>query len=144
MLPPVDHLLTQPEATRAAVVAVLAWVMGADGELRPEEQAVVADTRRRLGVPAPPVEPVPSWSEDWPTLLTPIGGEVLLHAALLATADGDLAPPEEQCLALLAEALGLGSTAAGAMVSWAREGHRWMRRGTALISDSRHGGYAPT
>ncbi|NOY25591.1 MAG: hypothetical protein GXP62_06930 [Oligoflexia bacterium] len=134
MFPPIDRLVDQPVEVRSAVVAVLCWVMGADGELRPEERTAVADTARRLSIPVPSASQVPSWSESWPPLLTPVGCSVLLLAALLATADGELAPPEEQCLALLADALGLAPTVPATMTAWAQQGHRWMRQGVALCS----------
>ncbi len=143
MIPGLALLTRQPLDTRLATVDVLAWVMGADGELRPEELAMIADLRRRLALP--PLDPprAPSWSEAWPALLAPVAPEVLALAALLATSDDDLADAERACLDLLQAALGLDPGSARALIRWAEEGHRWLRKGTGLIDASRPGGHAP-
>lgn len=142
MLPPVDALLAQPLEVRTAAVEVLAWVMGADGELRREELATVDDLARRLDLSWRAHSQVPSWNEAWARVLRPVGPQVLQLACLLATADGDLAEVELDCLALLQGALRLDPGSVGALCAWAQEGHRWARKGQALLHEAMPGGYA--
>lgn len=142
MLPSLDPLLSRSPEARTATLEVLAWVMGADGELRREELAVIEDLARRLDLRwRPPL--VPSWSEAWVAPVRPVGPLVLQLACLLATADGDLSPAELDCLELLRGALGLDRGAVDALCTWAQEGHRWAHKGESLLHEVAAGGFAP-
>ncbi len=143
MIQTLDPLAEQPEDVRRAFTEVMAWIMAADGELRPEELAMVADLRRRLALAPSQAPHPPTWSEGWPALLRPVGAATLLQACLLATTDGDVAAEELDCLELLQDALDLDPGSVRAMLAWAQEGHRWIRKGQGLMAEARRGGTAP-
>ena len=124
----------QPAAVRLAFLEVLHYVVFVDGHADASEERLLDELCVRLDLEElrGQLPERAEWRRGWAELLQPIARHVLVHAALMAVADGRVHGAERVTLERLALALGCDTQCIEPLLVWAMEGRRWAERGLEL------------
>lgn len=132
-----EIVLDQPDSVRLAFLEVLNWMLHADGVADDREQRFLDHTATLLGFEGLR-HALPARSEDWKPawtrILEPIAPYVLMQAALIAWADGELHDDERALLERLRRGLDLDPGVHDRVLRWAHDGYRWTMEGVALLA----------
>jgi uncharacterized tellurite resistance protein B-like protein len=130
-----EPILTQAAPVRLAFLEVLHYVMLVDGVLDDREERMLDELCGRLDVrelrellPARP-----EWKTAWGELLSPVRRYVLMQAAMMSWADGQVHRAERVTLERLAMALGEDPDILDEVLDWAEAGRAWAERGLMLL-----------
>jgi tellurite resistance protein len=136
MLPLIhDPLIGKPRKVREAFLAVLHFVLLADGYVDEREQAMLDRIAADLGLEdyASTLGHEAAFDPGWGEQLGHFSEYVLLQCALMAWVDGACPLPERELLEQLETELDAKAGFAKMALLWAEQGYRWMVDGLELL-----------